>query len=281
MLNPDDILGPGQRISKRLERYEARPQQLEMADAVASAIRDEVNLVIEAGTGVGKSFAYLVPAILAATENEATPEEDEGETQRIVVSTHTISLQEQLLSKDLPLLNAVIPREFSAVLVKGRRNFISLRRLQTAVQRASTTFNQDEEIDQLHYINQWAKNTNDGSQSDLDMRPLGKVWDEVASDSGNCMGRNCEFHGDCFYYKARRRASHAQIIVVNHALFFSDLALRKLGVKLIPDYHTVIFDEAHTVESVAAHHSRISRLSSVTSRPARHVLPVVVLFFFK
>ena len=124
-LQPADILGPEGRIAARLKNYEHRMQQMEMADAVAAALADRRHLVVEAGTGVGKSFAYLVPAILAATDPaDATVETEDGQTRnrRIVISTHTISLQEQLLGKDLPLLNSVIPREFSAVLVKGRAN---------------------------------------------------------------------------------------------------------------------------------------------------------------
>ncbi len=134
-----DILGPGGRIAARLPNYEQRPQQLEMAEAVARAIAAKHHVVAEAGTGVGKSFAYLVPAILAATQREAErrgdskQSSDKSPAPKIVVSTHTISLQEQLIGKDLPLLNAVIPREFSAVLVKGRRNYISLRRLDLAL----------------------------------------------------------------------------------------------------------------------------------------------------
>src|SRR5450432_2476943 len=124
-LTAADILGPEGRIAARLPNYEQRPQQLAMAEAVAQAIREKKHLVAEAGTGVGKSFAYLVPAILAATEPPAEGATDPPRSPRIVVSTHTISLQEQLISKDLPLLNAVIPREFSAVLVKGRRNYLS------------------------------------------------------------------------------------------------------------------------------------------------------------
>ncbi len=250
MLKPADILGPGGRIAARLEHYEARPQQLEMADAVAEAIALRHHLVVEAGTGVGKSFAYLVPAILAAT----APRPEGAPPLRVVVSTHTISLQEQLLTKDLPLLNAVIPREFTAVLAKGRGNYVSLRRLGRAVQRSGSLFAQDGELQQLRQLQAWAAQTDDGSLSDLPQRPLGSVWDEVASDRGNCLGRSCDQYRDCFYYRARRRVSHAQILLVNHALFFSDLALRQHGASILPDYQAVIFDEAHTLEAVAADH---------------------------
>jgi ATP-dependent DNA helicase DinG len=272
-LTAADILGPEGRIAKRLANYEHRPQQLEMADAVARAIAAKQHLVVEAGTGVGKSFAYLVPAILAATDAEThvaeslrDSESDESAVSekpphvapKIVVSTHTISLQEQLIKKDLPLLNAVIPREFSAVLVKGRGNYISLRRLNLASQRRDSLFNDDQQLAQLRKIRQWSRSTADGSLSDLAFRPLGQVWDEVASDSGNCMGRRCPTYNQCFYYKDRRRAQHAQILVVNHALLFSDIALRRSGVSILPDYNVVILDEAHTVEAVAGDHLGIN-----------------------
>jgi ATP-dependent DNA helicase DinG len=251
MLSSADILGPSGRIAARLGNYEQRPEQLAMAEAVAAAIAERRHLVVEAGTGVGKSFAYLVPAILAVAGGK---QEAERPTTRIVVSTHTIGLQEQLIQKDLPFLNSVIPLEFTAVLVKGRSNYLSKRRLNNAVDRAVSLFRDEEEFGQLRKLTAWSKKSTDGSLADLGFRPLPQVWDEAASDSGNCMGRNCPNYKDCFYYLARRRAQHAQILVVNHALLFSDLALRREGVSILPDYHVVILDEAHTLESVAADH---------------------------
>jgi ATP-dependent DNA helicase DinG len=258
-----DILGPEGRIAARLSNYECRPQQLEMADAVAQAIANKRHLVAEAGTGVGKSFAYLVPAILAATESEGGSGDGVDKSAappapKIVISTHTISLQEQLIGKDLPLLNSVIPREFTAVLVKGRRNYLSQRRLDLALARSQSLFNDDAQLDQLRQIRKWSKATADGTLSDLSFQPLGQVWDEVASDSGNCMGRRCPTYAECFYYKDRRRAQHAQILVVNHALLFSDIALRRAGVSILPDYDVVILDEAHTIENVASDHLGIN-----------------------
>ena len=232
------------------------------------------HLMVEAGTGVGKSFGYLVPAILHATSQEgftktidqpetdslpnkkkASDEDDDDDSiKRIVVSTHTISLQEQLISKDLPLLNAVIPREFSSVLVKGRGNYLSKRRLEVFQSRTLGMLSQESDYDQLQSIIDWTGRTNDGSLSSLGFRPSGSVWDEVASDSGNCMGRKCNHYESCFYYAARRRVQNAQILVVNHALFFSDLALKAQGGGILPKYDSVIFDECHTIESVAGDH---------------------------
>ncbi len=263
-LSAHDILGPEGSIARRLAQYEQRPQQLAMADAVARAIAAKEHLVVEAGTGVGKSFAYLAPAILAATEKQGEKKQkgdDPEKPFRVVVSTHTISLQEQLIRKDLPLLNSVIPREFSAVLVKGRRNYLSLRRLQNALTRGKSLFDKYELDEQLRELRNWSETTHDGSLGDLPYQPMPQVWDEVASDHGNCMGRNCPTYKKCFYYQDRRRVQHAQIMVVNHALFFSDLALRRQGVSILPDYDVVVLDEAHTVEAVAADHMGI-RLTS-------------------
>jgi ATP-dependent DNA helicase DinG len=275
MLTPAEILGPNGRIAARLANYEHREEQMAMADAVATALKDGRHLVVEAGTGVGKSFGYLVPAILAMTADEETRSENpqpektpEGKKRRIIISTHTISLQEQLITKDLPLLQSVIPREFTAVLVKGRRNYLSRRRLDTALGRAGSVFQQPEEFEQLRNIQAWAKETGGGSLSDLSYKPLGSVWDEVASDSGNCMGRKCPTYKECFYYAARRRVHNAQILVVNHALFFSDLALRRVGVSILPDYDAVVLDEAHTMEAVASDHLGLS----VTSGQVEYTL---------
>ena len=250
-MDSQEILGQGGLIAKRLPNYEERPQQLEMADAVAEAIRAKQHLIVEAGTGVGKSFGYLVPAILSLQENQ---ESKEGGKRRIVVSTHTISLQEQLIQKDVPLLNSIIPLEFSAVLAKGRGNYISLRRLRQALQRSDNLFSTDEQISQVQALREWAVTTTDGSRADLDLKVLPSVWDEVKSDSGNCLGRKCPSYADCHYFKARKRLQNADILIVNHALFFSDLSLRRLGVNILPDYDTVILDEAHTIQDVASDH---------------------------
>ncbi|MDG2220777.1 MAG: helicase C-terminal domain-containing protein [Rubripirellula sp.] len=258
VLSVDSILGPEGRIARRLDNYEPRQQQLEMARGVDQALWDNQHLIAEAGTGTGKSFAYLVPAILYATADQAPSKDSDSEkperSRRIVISTHTISLQEQLISKDIPLLNSVIPLEFSAVLVKGRGNYLSLRRMNRAISKATTLMSTDEQLSQLRQIKNWSSDTADGSLSSLPMRPEATVWDEVVSDTGNCLRRSCKHHKDCFYFRARRRAMGAQILVVNHALFFTDLALRRQGVSLIPDYDAAILDECHTLESVAGDH---------------------------
>ena len=252
----DAVLGAGGAIARRLDAHEVRPQQLEMAHAVADAIEKRRHVMVEAGTGVGKSLAYLVPTLLAAT---AAGKDNEGKpARRILISTHTIALQEQLIGKDLPLLRSLWPEEFSAVLVKGRSNYISLRRARVAAAKADGLLFDDRGRGQLDAIVQWAKKTTDGSRSDLPFTPSPVVWDQVQSEHGNCLGKKCPEYGSCHYYAARRRVWTANLLVVNHSLFFADLALRQEGVSILPDYDIVVFDEAHTLEDAAAGHMGLS-----------------------
>ncbi len=245
----EHILGPAGPIAARLgERFEERPQQFDMARACERALHHGRSLIVEAGTGVGKSFAYLVPAIRRIVEHN----------ERVVISTHTISLQEQLIEKDIPLLNAVIDEEFSAVLVKGRGNYVSLRRLAMTSSRQGSLFHNEQELRSLHMIEDWALETDDGSLSTLPVIQRMGVWDRVQSDSGNCMGRKCATYNKCFYQAARRRMENGDLLVVNHALFFADLVLRAGGAGLLPPYDHVILDEAHNIEDVAGEHFGIT-----------------------
>jgi len=300
MLSVENILGPGGVIARRLPNYEQRQEQLDMARAVGEAVCSKKHLTVEAGTGVGKSFAYLVPAILYVVEEQMQGDREKGignrgeeigsallspipyslspslnainadldqlakieQTRtkgvpRVVISTHTISLQEQLITKDIPFLNAILPYEFSAVLVKGRSNYLCRRRLDNAAKRAMTLLS-DEETDELVRINQWAKATSDGSLSDLSPQPRHDVWDDVCCEMGNCRGKACTFQRTCFYQQARRRIANAQLLIVNHAILFSDLAVRRQGGNILPVYDALVFDEAHTMEQAAADHLGIT-----------------------
>ena len=243
-----DILGVDGKIARRLANYEVRPQQLAMAEAVAEAFETGKHLIVEAGTGVGKSFAYLVPAIERVLAHGG----------RIVVSTHTIALQEQLIHKDIPFLRSVLGEKFSAVLVKGRSNYLGLRRLARASQRQDLFFDTTGELAELHAIEDWAYKTTDGSLSDLPRQPSPKVWERARSDADDCLGRKCPHYDKCFYQRARRRAQEAQLLIVNHALLFSDLAVRSQGASILPDYDFLILDEAHTIENVAGDHLGLS-----------------------
>lgn len=255
-LSPADVLGPQGLIAQHYPQYEFRPQQVAMADAVAKAIRAQRHLIVEAGTGVGKSYGYLVPAILSIGERATAAS---AERFRIIVSTHTISLQEQLVNKDIPALQRVLPVSFRAVLAKGRGNYLSRRRLSNALRRASRLLG-EQEMQELAALAHWADRTADGSLADLPRQPALRVWEEVRSDSGNCMGQNCPTYATCFYYAARRQFNDADLLIVNHALFFSDLALRLQSehASLLPRADVVVFDEAHTLENLACEHLGLS-----------------------
>jgi Rad3-related DNA helicase/REP element-mobilizing transposase RayT len=240
-----DILAPGGAIARRLgSAYEPRPQQIEMAAAVERAFTEKHHLLVEAGTGVGKSFAYLLPAIDFAVRHH----------KRVVISTHTIALQEQLIDKDIPLLQSVYPDEFTAVLVKGRSNYLCQRRLDQTRQRQSYLFESQTQLESLWGIEEWAQRTHGGSLTELPQVPGPGVWDRVCAEQGNCLGKRCKFYQHCFWQAAKRRMQGANVLIVNHALFFSDLALRMAGVNYLPKYDLAILDEAHTVEDVAGDH---------------------------
>ena len=244
----DDILGPDGAVARRLgAAYEPRPQQVQMAHACREALAQGQHLLVEAGTGVGKSFAYLLPAIELATKQQ----------KRVVISTHTISLQEQLIDKDIPLLASLYPDEFTAVLVKGRGNYLCKRRAESALANRQMLFDEDRQMKSLTAVGEWARTTTDGSLASLPLLPEPGVWDEVRAEHGNCLGKRCTHFEGCFWQAAKRRMNGGNILVVNHALFFSDLALRSAGVMYLPKYDAVIFDEAHTIEDVAGQHFSI------------------------
>src|SRR5437773_7875474 len=229
----------------KAKNFEFRPQQQEMAAAVANALEEERHLVVEAGTGVGKSLAYLAPAILFALEQH----------KKAIVSTHTINLQEQLLYKDIPILKKILPVEFEAALMKGRQNYLCPRRLERAFQQANELFTGPEQ-NELKRLAEWARTTRDGSLSDLSVEPDPKVWIQVCSEAHICTQKTCGQDPRCFYQQARKRLLAADILVINHTLLFILLgdpelqAERESGFIFPNDF--LVLDEAHTVEQVAS-----------------------------
>ncbi len=232
-------------IARKLKGFENRPEQLRMAAATSSAFNNAQLALIEAGTGTGKSLAYLIPALFWATQNK----------QRVVVSTNTINLQEQLIYKDIPFLKSVLPPQFKAILIKGRGNYACLSKLE-ALRQDGDLLIESEERQEVHAILDWAKTTSDGSRSDLNILPSQAVWEKIACESDNCARIRCEFYGRCFFYKVRREASSADLLVVNHHLLFADLSVRGStgsysDAAVLPPYGRVILDEAHNIEEVA------------------------------
>lgn len=279
-----DLLGPDGPVARRLPDYEVRPQQLELAAAVAAAIADRRHLIAEAGTGTGKSFAYLLPAAVHADRHPG-----DGP---VVVSTRTIALQQQLERKDLPFLHAVLPFEWSSVTALGRNNHLCLRRMHLA-EREQRLLHDPERHAQLRRIVDWSLTTHEGTRQDLPFAPLPEVWEEVQAEHGNCLQRACKHYDRCHWQRARRRMQTAQILVVNHALYFADLALRIAGASYLPAHRVVIFDEAHHLERVATeslglrasratvgwHLRRLHGRRSESSLLARHAAPVALLLW--
>jgi ATP-dependent DNA helicase DinG len=231
-------------LSKNMPRYEYRESQIFMADAVLDALNSGRNLIVEADTGVGKSIAYLVPSILWALKSVG----------KVVISTNTINLQEQLLFKDIPFLKHIIPYDFNAVIVKGRQNYICLRRFQRTLDEEKEFLLGSEYEEEIKYLQKWLRNTRDGTLQDIENQPPYQLWDDVCCELYNCLGKKCQFYSRCFFQKARTNAHNANILIVNHHLFFSDLALRQVGKSILPDCDAVIFDEAHVVEDTATDH---------------------------
>jgi len=254
-------LGPDGLVAQALPGYEHRGEQMAMAEAVRRAFADGHHLIVEAGTGVGKSFAYLVPAIRHACTGPV--EGAAREKRRVIVSTYTISLQEQLIEKDIPLLKQALGVDVEAVLVKGRANYLCIRRLERASDLAARLFSTRAEHRELNHIVGWAYSTRDGSLSNLSPQPDMRVWARVSSERGNCRGRKCPHYRKCFYQRARRRIHRAGLLVVNHALFFSDLAIRASGSNgILPPFDCLVFDEAHNLEAVACDQLGITVTSS-------------------
>lgn len=246
-------------LLSRASNFEYRPQQHEMAMAIARALEHKEHVITEAGTGVGKSLAYLVPAIFHAVAHQ----------KKAVICTHTINLQEQLTEKDLPMLEQVLPTEFSYTMLKGRGNYLCSRRLDKAMRQADQLFSSPE-VEELKRIYEWSKDTKDGSLSDFDIEPDPKVWAQVCSERGLCSPKQCGYQSDfgqsnrvCFFQRARNRIMSSDLLVLNHTLFFTLLPdveeHESDGILFKNDF--VIFDEAHTVEQVASRNIGL-RLSS-------------------
>ncbi len=256
----EEIFSPTGVLSKA-SNFEFRPQQQEMAMAVAQALQNREHLAVEAGTGVGKSLAYLIPSILFAV----------AQKKKAIISTHTINLQEQLTEKDLPMLTGVLGSlseqvKFSYAMLKGRANYLCTRRLQKAMQQSGNLFTSSE-AEELQRIYEWSKTTKDGSLSDFSIEPDQKVWAQVCSERGLCSPKTCGHQSDfardheaCFFQRVRNRILSADVVILNHTLFFTLLGgvdeEMEGGILFKNDF--IIFDEAHTMESVASRHIGLS-----------------------
>src|SRR4051794_28051582 len=228
----EDVFGPGGALARALPEYEPRAEQAALAEAVDRALATGEHLVAEAGTGVGKSLAYLIPALSSG--------------QRVVVATATKALQEQLLHKDVPIAAAAIGREVDVQVLKGRANYLCRRQLQ-----GFQPFLLPDGRDGLAWETMagWLDTTETGDRSELEIEPSAALWGELSVGPDRCSGRRCPFVSACFSEAARSRAAEADLVIVNHALYFAHLAS---GLGVLPEHDAVIFDEAHRLEESAA-----------------------------
>ena len=237
-------ISAGGALDKLSQAFEERPVQIELLKCITDAFNHSLIGVYEAGTGVGKSYAYLIPSILWALTNK----------ERVIISTGTINLQQQLCEKDIPAVEKIIGKKIKFVLLKGRQNYICKRRLMDS---ASVLDLFEDETAEIKRIADWADETLTGSKSDMSFMPTENAWTKVNSESDACMGKRCPFFNECFVMRVRKQAADANIIVVNHHLLFADIESRMNGIgyddaSVLPPYRRIIFDEAHGIEAAAA-----------------------------
>ncbi len=243
----DALIGPDGPLAARIEGYEARPEQRAMAAAVARAFSSGKVLLVEAGTGTGKSLAYLVPAVLWAVRRR----------EKVIASTATINLQEQLVAKDIPVLAGEGLPPFRSALVKGRGNYVSLRRAEEARAGQAELFEEDGDRASLGAVTRWLKTTRTGDRAELPHPPADAVWDRVESTPDSCLRTRCPTYGKCFYFRTRQEAGRADLLVANHHLLFSDLSIKaELGdfdaPAVLPAFRHLVIDEAHHIEDTAS-----------------------------
>jgi ATP-dependent DNA helicase DinG len=235
----NDVFGSGGRLAAVLDGYEPREEQMELAVAVADALGAGEHLLAEAGTGTGKSLAYLVPALASQ--------------RRVVVATATKALQEQLLTNDVPLAAAALGRDVRVVVLKGRQNYVCRKALDGFGLLGGALLARTEDADAFERLRPWLDTTETGDRAELEFEPSVTLWSELAVGADRCLGRRCAFVGACFSEAARRQAREADLVIVNHALYFADLGLREQSdTSILPEHDAVVFDEAHRLEEAAS-----------------------------
>ena len=235
-----EYLSKGSRAESIIEGFEEREGQKEMVKEVCKSFNENKTALIEAGTGIGKSLAYLIPAIEWSIKNR----------ERVIISTKTINLQEQLIKKDIPTVKRIIGKDFEFTLMKGRGNYVCLNRIME-ISQDLFSFIDDEEQDQFDKILSWVRKTEDGSISDLPFTPIPTLWEKICSKTETCLGAKCRYFSDCFVNKVRREALRSHLVITNHHYFLADSSLSETGVSVLPNYNRVIFDEAHRLEDSA------------------------------
>ncbi|MCK5862548.1 MAG: DEAD/DEAH box helicase, partial [Candidatus Hydrogenedentes bacterium] len=271
LLNPRELVrefSTGRALAKNIDNFELRPQQVEMAEAIIEAFNTDTIAIVEAPTGVGKTMAYLLPAVQWALRNK----------ERIVISTRTINLQEQIAAHDLPLLQKCVEEPFKACLVKGRNNYLCRRKLHHAFAEISL-FDDEAHAEQLRAITVWGEDTRDGSRAELHFIPERSVWEKVNCEADMCAGGSCRYFQSCFFMAARKEMARADLLVVNHHMLFADIAVKKelgdfTGAAVLPKYRRVIFDEAHSIEDAATEYFGVNATRMATRKTLGRLLRV-------
>ena len=235
-------------LSQYFKEFEYRDEQLHMASHIEKGLNDEKKVIVEAGTGTGKTLAYLIPSIQWAVENE----------KKVIISTNTINLQEQLLNKDIPIVKKIMSKDFKYLLVKGRGNFLCNRKHANLLSKNGADLEDfsDDQKKQFAALIKWGKETKTGDKSELYFEVDYTVWEEFQSETDICAGSRCPYKSECFFMKSREERKKADILIANHHIFFSDLAIRKeigfnTDYSILPEYGLVVFDEAHNIQKVA------------------------------
>lgn len=255
-------------LAKNIEGFELRPQQVKMAEAIIEAFNNDTIAIVEAPTGVGKTMAYLLPALQWALRNK----------ERIVISTRTINLQEQIIGHDLPLLQKCMEGSFNACLVKGRSNYLCRRKMEHAFAEISL-FDDETGAGQLRAITAWGEETRVGSLAELHFVPDRTIWEKVCCEADMCAGGNCRHFQTCFFMAARKEMARADLLVVNHHMLFADIAVKKelgdfTGAAVLPKYGRVIFDEAHSIEDAATEYFGVNATRAGTQKTLGRLLRI-------
>ncbi len=230
-------------IKNKINQFEVRKEQYQMSKLIENGLNNNTKLVVEAGTGTGKTIAYLIPSVLYGLENNI----------KVVISTNTINLQEQLINKDIPMLQKILSKEFSYILVKGRGNYLCKRKLYNI---NDTEIEKTEDKNIINNIKQWDSTTETGDRSELKEEISYNIWEKMNSESDLCAGVKCNYYSTCYFFKARKSINKSDVLIVNHHMFFADLSIRNEAgfnteYAILPNYDIVVFDEAHNIEDTA------------------------------
>ena len=248
-IDVDEYFGENGAIHKNFGKFEVRREQYEMAKFIENSMNENKKLIVEAGTGTGKTIAYLLPTLLYAIENNL----------KVIVSTNTINLQEQLINKDIPLLKKIIDEDFNYQIVKGRGNYLCKRKLYNIDVTEKETDTEEEKTEKniIRNLIDWDKNvTRTGDRNELKYEISNSIWEKVNSEADMCKGVKCPYYSKCHFFSARKNVADAMLLIVNHHMFFADLAIRNqtgfyTNYSILPNYDIVVFDEAHNIEDTA------------------------------